>query len=113
MAGCGTLRSEKDRFVGKLRTLTLSLAIELTPVEEKRGDGSPDFDVWGNVPGGEPAPIGSAWKKTAERNGTRFLSITVDDPSFPAPLNLAAFERDGGGFEIVWNRPRQQGRDAA
>lgn len=96
--------------------MTHRLNLEFEPIEavEKRGADSPDFQVYARD-AGDLIPIGSAWKKTANRGRevTNFLSITLDDPSFAAPLNVAAFPDDAGDtFRVVWNRPRQM-RDAA
>jgi uncharacterized protein (DUF736 family) len=105
-------------FRGKLRTLSHKLRLELQPNDDKRGEGSPDFIVYADE-GGDMIEIGAAWQRTVQarggNNGRRFLSITLDDPSFPAPLNVAAFAPDEGGLPwlITWNRPRQQGREAA
>ena len=120
MPDCGFLTpNEKDGgFRGKLRTLAHRFKIELQPNDELRGEASPDFTVWAEADG-DLVPIGSAWLKTVQARGAnsrrKFLSISCDDPSFPAPLNVAAFEPDAPGLNwvITWNRPRQQGREAA
>ena len=118
MADIGSLLPEKEGFKGKLRTLSHKLRLELIPNEEKRGEGSPDFVVYADE-GGDMVEIGAAWQRQVQAHGAnkgrRFLSITLDDPSFPAPLNVAAFAPDEGGLPwlITWNRPRQQGREAA
>jgi uncharacterized protein (DUF736 family) len=120
MADCGNLLPNEGSpgFRGKLRTLSHKLRLELHPNDDKRGDGSPDFIVYADE-GGDLIEIGAAWQRTVQarggNNGRRFLSITLDDPSFPAPLNVAAFAPDSEGlpWPITWNRPRQQGREAA
>jgi uncharacterized protein (DUF736 family) len=95
----------------------MKLALELHPNEEKRGEGAPDFIAYADA-GGDLVAIGGAWKKEVQaagpNRGNKFLSITLDDPSFPAPLNCAAFPGDEGlPWSVVWNRPRQLGREAA
>lgn len=117
MAAIGHLTEEKGAFYGRLRTLAVRLMIELQPNEAPQGAEPPDFIAYARD-AGELIPIGGAWKKEVQggRNkGMRFLSMTLDDPSFAAPLNVAAFpgEADGLPWQIVWNRPRQQGREAA
>ena len=32
-----------------------------------------------------------------------YLSVQLDDPSFPEPVHAALFEEDGAAF-LVWNR---------
>jgi len=98
---------EGGAFKGRLRTLLVQLSIELDPVADKASANSPDFRVFAKVDSGA-VEIGGAWKKTVERSGAIFLSMTLDDPSFPAALNLAAFPPDDDGpWDMVWNRPRQ------
>ena len=119
MADIGHLeRVSNTVFRGKIRTLTHKLKIELHHNDDKRGQESPDFLVVADE-GGDLVDIGAAWLRTVQARGNNkgrsFLSITLDDPSFPAALNVAAFEPDGEGlpWQITWNRPRQQGREAA
>lgn len=116
MPDIGQLTERDGVFSGRIRTLTHRLSLELEPIAagDKRGGESPDFTVYARE-GGDMVPIGSAWKKESNRGRDviRFLSITLDDPSFPAALNVAAFPNDeGDGWRIVWNRPRQL-REAA
>ncbi len=50
------------------------------------------------------AELGAAWK--ARTNGEEpcyYLSVQLDDPSFPEPIRAALFEEDGAAF-LVWNR---------
>lgn len=111
------MQDQGGAFSGRIRTLAHRLTLELEPIEpgEKRGKDSPDLTVYAKE-GGDLIPVGSAWKKESDRGRevVRFLSITLDDPSFPAPLNLAAFpeDHDPTQFRVVWNRPRQA-REAA
>jgi uncharacterized protein (DUF736 family) len=49
--------------------------------------------------------FGAAWKRTGE-GGREFLSIMLDDPSLPSPLNAVMFVADNGeGTRLVWQRP--------
>lgn len=119
MADIGQLTMEKGALFGRVRTLSHRLMIELEPIEagDKRGEGSPDFTCYARD-AGELIAIGSAWWKVTERPRAaplRWLSLTLDDPSFPSALNVAAFPSDDDAtlFRIVWNRPRMQNREAA
>lgn len=92
-------------FTGRIRTLTFNLSLTLRPLPQRQ-ESSPSFEVCA-----EGVTIGSAWKKVSDR-GDKFLSLTLDDPSWPAALNLAAFPGEDGILDVVWTRPRG-GRDAA
>jgi uncharacterized protein (DUF736 family) len=49
--------------------------------------------------------IGAAWlKKRKDGSGEAFLTITLDDPSFDRPINIAAFPEKDGGYQISWRR---------
>jgi len=49
------------------------------------------------------ADFGAAWKKTARETQREYLSVKLDDPSFPAPIyaNLFKGETD---YTLVWSR---------
>lgn len=98
MAIIGTFTAQDDRFVGKLETLTISQPVQFRPVE-KDGDKSPDYRVYAGKAGFE---IGAAWKKTS-RDGRDYLSVKIDDPSFPAPIYASLSEVDGK-LQLIWSR---------
>ena len=59
---------------------------------------------------GDMMEVGSGWKRDISRGpnmGESFLSITLDDPSFPHPLNFAVF-RDGEVANATWRRRQEQ-----
>ncbi len=113
MASNGKLAPHEQGFRGIIQTLTVRLDVELTRNPRfKGGADSPDIPkylVAARTRHGDYVEVGAAWEKTTtrgERVGEWFLSITVDDPSLDAPLNVTAFQRDGGNLEITWSRPR-------
>jgi uncharacterized protein (DUF736 family) len=119
MADVGTLTMEKGALFGRLRTLSFKLFLEFEPIEDadRRGTESPNFTVYARQDG-DLIPVGAAWWKVTQRPRQpelRWLSITLDDPSFPTTLNVAAFpdEAEKDLYRIVWTRPRQAGREAA
>ncbi|HEV7368957.1 DUF736 domain-containing protein, partial [Arenibaculum sp.] len=83
-----------------LRTIKLHLEFQLFPTAERTSDEAPAFDVVTM----DGVHLGAAWERES-RGGVAYLSMTLDDPSFEAPLNIAAFEREGGNWDLVWNRP--------
>ena len=49
--------------------------------------------------------FGAAWKKTARETGREYLSVKLDDPSFPAPIYASLVEaEDGSGHNLIWSR---------
>lgn len=115
--------NEKSFATGDFNTLSFGLQLEFHAIKENwsakgkppvggpDGPGKPAYDVYGSGRSG-PVKIGAAWVKEARRGdniGTQFLTITLDDPSFDAPLNLSTWPTEAGGktHSIRWERPRR------
>ena len=47
--------------------------------------------------------FGAAWKKTS-REGRDYLSLKLDDPSFPAPIYASLVAGDDGEHMLIWSR---------
>jgi len=86
MANIGTFTAEKDGFTGTLRTLTLNVKVKLVPNDKGDNEKAPDFRL--QAAGHD---IGAAWKKTSEA-GREYISVTLDDPSFPATVYARLIE---------------------
>jgi uncharacterized protein (DUF736 family) len=49
--------------------------------------------------------FGAAWKKTARESDREYLSVKLDDPSFPAPIYSSLVKVEGDeGFTLIWSR---------
>ena len=49
--------------------------------------------------------FGAAWKKTAQNSDREYLSVKLDDPSFPAPIYASLVRGDGDdSFTLIWSR---------
>jgi uncharacterized protein (DUF736 family) len=99
MATIGTFTANsKGEFTGSIKTLTLNTKATLRPVE-KEGEKFPDFRV-----SSANMDIGAAWKKTS-REGRNYISVELDDPSFPAPIYATLSETDTAGeYALIWSR---------
>ncbi|WP_354049530.1 DUF736 family protein [Bradyrhizobium sp. LB12.1] len=50
--------------------------------------------------------LGAAWQKTAKDTERDYLSVKLDDPSFPAPIYATLIEVEGqDGLQLIWSRP--------
>lgn len=98
MANIGTFTAEKDGFTGQLRTLTLNVKVKLVPNDKGDNESAPDFRVQA-----ASYDIGAAWKKTSEA-GRESLSVTLDDPSFPATVYARLIEGENGTHDLIWSR---------
>ncbi|MCZ7559659.1 MAG: DUF736 domain-containing protein [Burkholderiaceae bacterium] len=102
MANIGTFTADKDGFTGTLRTLTLNVKVKLVPNDKGNSENAPDFRL--QAAGHD---IGAAWKKTSE-TGREYLSVTFDDPSFPAPVYARLIEGEAGTHDLIWSRSKPQ-----
>ena len=99
MANIGTFTTQKDGLVGTIRTLTLNVKAKIVPNDDKTQENSPDFHIEA-VDGCE---IGAAWSRASEA-GREYLSVALDDPSFPATVYARLYEREDGTHDLIWSR---------
>jgi len=52
--------------------------------------------------------VGAAWKKTGKESGKAYLSVKLDSPFLPAPVNCALMAQDDGSHIMVWNRDERK-----
>ena len=98
MANIGTFTAEKDGFTGTLRTLTLNVKVKLVPNDKGDTENAPDFHL--QAAGHE---AGAAGKKTSAA-GREYLSVSIDDPSFPATVYARLIENEDGTHSLIWSR---------
>lgn len=99
MATIGSFTPGKDGYVGTIRTLTVNVKAKIVANDRKTSEGAPDFRVYAGR-----AELGAAWKAHTTGDDARdYLSVQLDDPSFPEPIRAALFEEDGVAF-LVWSR---------
>ena len=93
-----------DTYAGDIATLTLQRSQVLMRPNNKSSDKEPDYRITQERLDGT-VEFGAAWKRRGE-GGREFLSIMLDDPSLPSPLNAVMFTTDNGeGTRLVWQRP--------
>ncbi len=103
MANIGTFTTDKDGFTGTLRTLTLNVKVKLVPNDKGSSENAPDFRL--QAAGHD---IGAAWNKTSEA-GREYKSVTLDDPSFPAPVYARLIEGEDGTHDLICSRRTASG----
>jgi uncharacterized protein (DUF736 family) len=105
MSTIGTFSRDKDGgIVGKVVTLTLNTRAVFTPVE-KDASKAPDYRLTFANADHVDVEVGAAWIKTS-RNERDYLSVKIDDPSFPAPLYASLVESNErpGEYVLLWSR---------
>jgi uncharacterized protein (DUF736 family) len=99
MATIGTFTASDNGYVGSIKTLTLNIKARLAP-SEKDNDKAPDFRIFAGT-----TEFGAAWKKTARDSDREYLSVKLDDPSFPAPIYASLVKGEGDdSFILIWSR---------
>lgn len=100
MAAIGSFHKQDDgAFLGSIKTLTLSVkAAQFRPVSADN-DKAPGFRIFAGV-----TEFGAAWNKVS-REGRDYLSVKLDDPSFPAPIFATLVEAEDG-YSLIWSRSR-------
>ena len=101
MATIGTFTSNGNGFTGTIKTLNLNVKAKLVRIENP-SDKGPHFRIFsGNV------ELGAAWQKVSAE-GRDYLSVKLDDPSFPAPIYATLIEVEGEeGLQLIWSRPNR------
>lgn len=66
-------------------------------------DKGPHFRIFA----GSSVELGAAWQKVSNE-GRDYLSVKLDDPSFPAPIYATLIEVEGEeGLQLIWSRPNR------
>jgi uncharacterized protein (DUF736 family) len=99
MATIGTFTASDNGYTGSVKTLTLNVKAKFVATE-KDNDKAPDFRILaGSI------ECGAAWKKTARDSDREYLSVKLDDPSFPAPIYASLVKAEGDdSVTLIWSR---------
>ena len=97
MAIIGTFTAQPDGFGGTIRTLTLNVNVKFVP-NTKSVENAPDYRVMAGT-----LEIGAAWLKMS-KGDRRYLSVSLDDPSFPAAIYASLVENGKGIHHLIWSR---------
>ena len=101
MATIGTFTKNETGagFTGAVKTLALNVKAKFIPTDAESERG-PDFRIFAGA-----TEFGAAWKKTARETGREYLSVKLDDPSFPAPIYASLVEDESGkSHNLIWSR---------
>ena len=100
MATIGNFTKTENGFTGMVKTLNLNVkTVKFVPAEGDSERG-PDFRIFAGA-----INFGAAWKKTARETQREYLSVKLDDPSFPAPIYASLVEADDGeSHNLIWSR---------
>lgn len=100
MATIGTFHKQADgSYAGAIKTLSLNVKTAQFRASETDNEKGPDFRIFAGQ-----TEFGAAWKKTSRENRD-YLSVKLDDPSFPAPIYASLVDADDG-YALIWSRSR-------
>ena len=97
MTTIGNFTKQEDSFNGTLRTLAFNVKVKIVPIT-KDNDKGPDYRVLAGA-----MEIGAAWKRQSKAN-KQYLSVKLDDPSLPAPVNARLIDAEDGSVNLYWTR---------
>ena len=100
MANIGSFKKSGEEFQGAIVTLSVQTkGVRIVPETNRANDNAPSHRVYVGR-----AEIGAAWSKRSSE-GRDYLSVKLDDPSFPAPIYATLIESDEPGiYSLIWSR---------
>ena len=70
-------KQENGAFTGTIRTLNVSAAISIVPVD-KHSDNAPDYRVYA----GQRYEVGAGWSQVAKSSGETYVNLKIAAPEF-------------------------------
>ena len=99
MTTIGTFTKSNNDLTGTIRTLTLDVKVKFVQVD-KTNKKAPDFRVLAGS-----YEIGAAWKKVSQAEKP-YLSVALDDPSFPATVYARLIVGEDSTYTLIWSRSK-------
>lgn len=100
MATIGTFTRTENGYTGSVKTLTLNVKTVKFSREEGENEKGPAYRIFAGA-----TEFGAAWRERSAK-GNDYLSVKLDDPSFPAPIYASLVETDGEELALIWSRRR-------
>ena len=102
----GCFREDGDGLAGRLRTLTLDVALRLVPTRFAGHGRAPDWRVHlagGDIADGLGPEVGSGWNHDG-KSGT-FVTLQLDCPGLARPIraNLVPSNRGDDAHVLLWS----------
>jgi uncharacterized protein (DUF736 family) len=107
MTQIGEFTKQKAGYSGRIRTVSLDIEVAIVAAEPSDTENAPDYRLHAD---GEDGPeIGAGWKRSSDKAG-EFVSIQLDDPTFPQPIRANLFQNgdDKTSWSLHWSRPRDR-----
>ena len=100
MANIGNFTTTGTGYKGEIVTMSVQQKnVRIVAESEQASENAPSHRVFVGR-----AEIGAAWSKQSQE-GRDYLSVKLDDPSFPAPVYATLCETDTvGEYALIWSR---------
>ena len=107
MTQIGQFIRTQSGYSGRIRTLSLDLAIVFVPTDKSDVENAPDYRI--RVGDEDGIEIGAGWLQTGERAGA-YISVLLDDPAFAQPIRARLFQSDESGrdWDLHWTRQKKR-----
>ncbi len=100
-----------DALKGSIRTAILDLPLVYVRRASLVAPGSPAACDWFVTVGPDHIRFGAGWDKQADGSCLPYISLRLDDPTFPHHIDCALFPTGEPGihaFNLVWNRRKRE-----
>ena len=98
MANIGSFTSVENGFTGRLITATINLPVDIRKLDGATEAG-PHYRAYNGA-----AEIGAGWIKEAKASGNEYVSLRLDDPSFPQTIHANLYIQQDQSWNLVWER---------
>jgi uncharacterized protein (DUF736 family) len=99
--------SGDDTYCGDIKTLTVRRHNVALRPNKKSSEREPDYRITHEDAAGL-TEFGAAWKREGEK-GRPFLSLILEDPALPGPVNAVLLPSDVDATAwLVWQRPAKK-----
>jgi uncharacterized protein (DUF736 family) len=107
MPQIGQFTRTQSGYAGRIRTLSLDLAIVFVPADNADVENAPDYRI--HLGDEEGVEVGAGWLQSGDRAGT-YISVLLDDPVFGQPIRARLFQSDENGrnWGLHWTRDKQR-----
>ena len=96
----GKFTANATGYTGNIKTLTLNTALQVVANDRKTKPEQPDYHVLSG-----DTEIGAGWNKVSG-DAENYVSITIDDPAFPATLYFSIVKLHEAEQILVWSRQK-------
>jgi uncharacterized protein (DUF736 family) len=97
MAIIGNFTKSENGYRGWIKTAAVSVKTRITPAASEN-DKAPEFRIFSGR-----FEFGAAWKRTSSA-GREYLSVKLDDPTFPTPVFATLVDTEDDGLLLIWSR---------